>query len=140
MLQPAYWRRSEGAWEQRAFDRWEPLHPPAPMRHVTAYEAEAYCAWAGRRLPTESEWEFATLNGSIAWGDSVWEWTASPFAPYPGFRADAYRDYSEPWFHTHRSVRGGSKATTRRLVDPKFRNFYCPHRNDIFVGFRTAAH
>ncbi|MBZ0125111.1 MAG: SUMF1/EgtB/PvdO family nonheme iron enzyme, partial [Rhodocyclaceae bacterium] len=71
------------------------------------------------------------------WGH-VWLWTASPFAPYAGFSADAYADYSQPWFHTHRVVRGGSFATPARLLDPAFRNFYEPHRDDIFVGFLSA--
>ena len=135
---PVYWRREGRDWQQRVFDRWQPLQPSAPVRHVTAHEAEAYCRWAGRRLPTEAEWECAAINDAIAWGASVWEWTSSPFVPYPGFRADAYRDYSEPWFHTHRSVRGGSALTAARLRHPRFRNFYQPHRNDILIGFRTA--
>jgi len=69
----------------------------------------------------------------------VWEWTASTFSPYPGFSADPYRDYSEPWFGTHRVVRGASFATPRGLVDPKLRNFYLPERGDVFIGFRTCA-
>ena len=136
---PSAWQRHDGKWHVRTFDDWKPLENAAPMIHVTAYEAEAFCRWAGRRLPTEAEWEFAACGDAIEWGRSVWEWTASEFAPYPGFSPDPYREYSEPWFHTHRSVRGGSFATPARIAHSKFRNFYEPHRADVFIGFRTCT-
>jgi iron(II)-dependent oxidoreductase len=173
--EPLYWRREEGAWRVRRFDAWMALDPEAPMLHVSLHEAAAYCRWAGRRLPTETEWEFAACNGGSAnrypWGDeepiassaldfrrrgpqsgegkstaglydligSVWEWTASPFIPYPGFAPDPYREYSEPWFESHYVLRGGSFATRSRLVHNRFRNFYLPERADAFNGIRTCA-
>lgn len=69
----------------------------------------------------------------------VWEWTSSPFTPYAGFAADPYQEYSEPWFHSHYVLRGGSFATRARLAHNRFRNFYLPHRRDAFAGFRTCA-
>jgi iron(II)-dependent oxidoreductase len=140
---PRHWRRDPTSWQVRRFDRWQSLDPDAPMVHVSQHEAMAYCEWAGRRLPTESEWEFAArhdregaLHDMIG---GVWEWTSSPFAPYPGFTADPYREYSEPWFHTHYALRGGSFATTPRIAYARYRNFYLPERSDIFAGFRTCA-
>ncbi|MES2993171.1 MAG: selenoneine synthase SenA [Pseudomonadota bacterium] len=138
---PQRWRRgADGAWQQRWFDRWLPLAPDAPVIHVNAFEAEAYCRWAGRRLPSAAEWELAArTEPGFAWGRSVWEWTADPFAPYPGFAPGPYREYSQPWFGTHRELRGGAFATHARLHDPRYRNFFEPQRTDIFAGFRTAA-
>jgi ergothioneine biosynthesis protein EgtB len=136
---PHRWRRGPGGWEQRWFGAWQPLRADAPVCHVNAYEAEAYCRFAGRRLPTEAEWECAAAQGAIDWGASVWEWTADAFAPYPGFSPDRYRDYSQPWFGTHRSLRGGSLVTRPRMTHPRYRNFFLPHRTDIFAGFRTCA-
>lgn len=183
---PVYWARGGGGvegWQRREFDRWLPLEAGLPVLHVNAHEAEAYCRWAHRRLPTEAEWEMAAAqtpaNGKQRWpwgdetptatrarlegtllgcapamahpdGDSargcrqmignVWEWTASPFRPYPGFAPGPYQDYSQPWFTPeHRVLRGGCWATRARLIRNTWRNFYPTHRRDVFAGFRTCA-
>jgi len=137
---PERWRRgADGAWQMRWFDRWQPLDPAAPVIHVSAWEAEAFARRAGRRLPHAAEWECAARDPRFHWGQSVWEWTADAFLPYPGFAAGPYADYSRPWFGDHRELRGGSFATHARLHDPAYRNFFVADRNDVFAGFRTAA-
>jgi iron(II)-dependent oxidoreductase len=70
---------------------------------------------------------------------SIWEWTASDFAPFAGFAADPYEDYSQPWFHTRKVLRGGSFATSSRIARPGYRNFFTPERNDVIAGFRSCA-
>jgi iron(II)-dependent oxidoreductase len=124
--------------EVRRFDRWIPIPDDEPVRHVSWHDASAYCAYAGRRLPTEAEWECAALSGLENVGH-VWEWTASAFLPYPGFLRDPYKEYSEPWFATHKVLRGASFATPPGVSHPRFRNFYTPERADMFAGFRTCA-
>ncbi len=180
---PAYWTGSRGNWVRRVFDGTQPLAAHAPVIHVNWYEADAWCRWAGRRLPSEAEWECAaaTAPGSVdrrrfpwgeerpaakhanlfgiagdcvdvsacaagdsAWGcrqmfGNVWEWTADWFAPYPGFVADPYKEYSEPWFGSHKVLRGGCFATRAGLLRNTWRNFYTPDRRDVFAGFRTCA-
>ena len=139
---PQRWRidpsvSSPSTWQTCWFGRWQPLVVEAPLIHVNAFEAEAYCRWAGRRLPSAAEWEHAAPQ--LEWGTSVWEWTADAFQPYPGFAPGPYREYSAPWFGDHRELRGASFATSPRLLDARYRNFFEPHRTDVFAGFRTAA-
>ena len=69
----------------------------------------------------------------------MWEWTSSTFLPYPGFVRDPYKEYSEPWFGTHKVLRGASFATPPGVSHARFRNFYTPERADMFVGLRTCA-
>lgn len=107
--------------------------------HVTAFEAQAWCRWAGRRLPTEFEWECAaTTRKDFSWGHA-WEWTSSNFLPYPGFAPHPYRDYSQPWFESRRVLKGACPATSASLAHPRYRNFFEPHRADVFAGFRSCA-
>lgn len=134
---PRHLRQTAHGWEHHRWGRWQPLDLDTPACHLTLFEALAWCAWAGRRLPTEAEWVAACAVPGFDWGQ-VWEWTASPFAPFPGFEAHPYRDYSLPWFDGRPVLKGASAATDPRLVHRQYRNYFTPERNDLFAGFRSV--
>lgn len=134
---PLYWEKDGEGWVHSAMGRRDPVDPDAPVMHVSWREADAFSRWAGKRLPTEYEWEVAapSLDGI----GQVWEWTSSDFLAYPGFEAFPYREYSEPFFgDEHKVLRGGSWATHADVMRPSFRNWDLPQRRQIFSGLRCA--
>jgi gamma-glutamyl hercynylcysteine S-oxide synthase len=165
---PMYWERDgEGGWVRKAMGRTEPVDPALPVIHVSWQEADAFARWAGKRLPTEAEWEAAAAGASReranldelcfgcapagAYADApsgcgavqmlgdVWEWTSSDFTAYPGFAAFPYPEYSEVFFgDTYKVLRGGAWATRRDVIRTSFRNWDLPIRRQIFSGIRCA--
>ncbi len=135
---PLYWEGdARSGWVSVARGRHEPVDSAQPVIHVSWEEADAYARWAGKRLPTEHEWE-AALPELEAVGQ-VWEWTSSDFLGYPGFEAFPYREYSEVFFgDEYKVLRGGSWATDRDVMRFSFRNWDLPQRRQIFAGFRCA--
>ena len=165
---PMYWEPDgAGGWVTTAMGQRRPLDPALPVVHVSWHEAAAFASWAGKRLPTEFEWEAAAAGADReranldqlafgcapagAYGDGasgcgavqmlgdVWEWTASAFEPYPGFEAFPYPEYSEVFFgDEYRVLRGGAWATRRNVIRTTFRNWDLPERRQIFAGIRCA--
>lgn len=137
---PLHWKKEGGQWYERFFDQWLIMNMQAPVRHISALNAERYCHWRGVRLPTENELTAAMLQLPMNWHHSrLWEWTSSVFTPFPGFTPDPYKDYSAPWFDgNHRVLKGWSPYTPKYLRRPQFRNFYLPTRSDPFCSFRTC--
>lgn len=138
--QPVYWKKEGDVWLARLFNQWHEIDLKAPVRHISAHNAEKYCLWRGVRLPTENELSVLMMSVSEHWQPSrLWEWTSSIFKPFEGFSADPYQDYSAPWFDgKHRVLKGWSVFTPNYLRRPQFRNFYLPSRSDFFCGFRTC--
>jgi len=136
---PLYWEREgDGGWVLTRMGGRDPIDPAHPVLHVSWHEADALARWAGKRLPTEHEWEAASprLDGV----GRAWEWTSSDFLAYPGFEAFPYPEYSQVFFGaTYKVLRGGSWATHRNLMRPSFRNWDLPERRQIFSGIRLAG-
>jgi iron(II)-dependent oxidoreductase len=163
---PMYWEPDgAGWWLRTAMGRRTPVDPDAPVVHVSWHEADGFARWAGKRLPSELEWEAASTGadqeranldhlafdcssahadapsdcGAVQMLGDVWEWTSSDFTAYPGFRAFPYREYSEVFFgDTYKVLRGGAWATRRNVIRPSFRNWDLPERRQIFSGVRCA--
>jgi iron(II)-dependent oxidoreductase len=134
---PMYWERSGEGWIDTARGCRQPLAPERPVIHVSWEQADAFAHWAGKRLPTEFEWEAARPRlDAVGHG---WEWTASDFRAYPGFEAFPYPEYSSVFFgDEYKVLRGSAWATHPDVVRPSFRNWDLPQRRQIFAGLRCA--
>lgn len=152
---PLYWSRDGDGWVDTARGGRGPVDPAGPVTHVSWHQADAFARWAGKRLPSEHEWEAAAhltrAAGAAADGDpalaslglpgvgQAWEWTSSDFRAHPGFEAFPYEEYSQVFFgDAHKVLRGGSWATHRDDLRPSFRNWDLPQRRQIFAGLRCA--
>ncbi|WP_439533034.1 ergothioneine biosynthesis protein EgtB [Polymorphobacter sp.] len=155
---PAHWQPEDGWWSSFGLSGRQPLDPQAPVTHISYYEADAYASWAGARLPTEAEWEAAAAGHDASAGNQLdragpvaplgsaslfgdcWQWTASAYLPYPGFRIaeGAVGEFNFKFMSGQMVLRGASCATPRGSARATTRNFFYPHQRWQFTGLRLA--
>ncbi|MBT8140014.1 MAG: ergothioneine biosynthesis protein EgtB [Gammaproteobacteria bacterium] len=134
---PLYWQQHNGQWKHFTLAGLALLDPALPVNHVNYFEASAFAAWRGMRLPTEFEWEAA--SGRLDWGQR-WEWTQSAYAPYPGFKVSsgAAGEYNGKFMVNQMVLRGASITTSPGHSRPSYRNFFHPHLQWQSSGIRLA--
>ena len=141
---PEYWFQSDGEWHVHALDRVGPVEAGAPVEHVSWYEADAFARWSGARLPLEAEWEQVAPDPDTAvsegWYGAVWQWTASPYVSYPGFRpaSGAVGEYNGKFMVNQQVLRGSAAPTPPGHARRTYRNFFPPHARWAFSGVRLA--
>jgi ergothioneine biosynthesis protein EgtB len=138
---PLYWIDDGGTWLQHTLSGTRPVDLDEPVVHVSHYEADAFAAWSGARLPTEAEWEVASETAGLDQvADQCWQWTASAYLPYPGFRAapGAVGEYNGKFMSSQMVLRGGACVTPSGHARPTYRNFFAPHSRWAFSGVRLA--
>ncbi len=135
---PLYWEMKDGRWHVFTLSGLRALQPSEPVCHVSAFEAAAFAKWAGKRLPREAEWE--TAAPSLPGTGEVWEWTASPYVAYPGYReaSGAIGEYNGKFMANQLVLRGGCSATQAGHIRPTYRNFFPPDARWMFGGIRLA--
>lgn len=135
---PLYWEKRDGTWHVFTLSGLEQVDPARPVCHVSAFEAAAFAKWAGKRLPREAEWEIAAA--AVQGTGEVWEWTASPYVAYPGYRepAGAIGEYNGKFMASQMVLRGGCAATPPGHVRSTYRNFFPPDARWMFGGVRLA--
>lgn len=135
---PLYWEETAAGWQVFTLSGLHPLDPAVPVCHVSGFEAAAFAKWAGKRLPREAEWEYAASH--VGGTGQVWEWTASPYVAYPGFREPpgAVGEYNGKFMANQLVLRGGCHATPQGHLRSTYRNFFPPDARWLFGGIRLA--
>ena len=135
---PLYWEATAAGWQVFTLSGLQPLDPARPVCHVSGFEAAAFAKWAGKRLPREAEWECAA--GHVNDVGHVWEWTASPYVAYPGYREPpgAVGEYNGKFMANQLVLRGGCRATPPGHLRATYRNFFPPDARWLFGGIRLA--